>query len=161
MAGKENRKWALSATSQFYGVTVVALPPHGVQRAKRPTLSAHSPPSVGRTSPITSSTRRRRRTSTKEMEMDRRVEEWSDTPSHEGNSQLHPSSGNEWTPVGDSLNGLICNWFGALITGLVTPVSWLILRRRDEAGRLRLCWDRSGEAAIIQLCRTYRRRGKS
>lgn len=71
-----------------------------------PTLSA---PSVGRTPPITSSTRRRRRTSTKEMETDRRAEEWSDTPSHEGDSQLHPSAGNEWTPVGDSLNGLICN----------------------------------------------------
>lgn len=46
---------------------------------------------------------------TEELETDWRAEEWSDTPSHEGPSQLHPSAGNERTPVGDSLNGLICN----------------------------------------------------
>lgn len=34
---------------------------------------------------------------------------WSDTPSHEEDVQLHQSSGNEWTPVGNSPNGLICN----------------------------------------------------
>lgn len=72
----------------------------------------------------------------KEIKTDRKGEKWSDTPSHEKNLQLHLSTGNEWTPVGNSLNGLICNWFSALITGLVTPVSWLILCRSDEAGRL-------------------------
>lgn len=34
---------------------------------------------------------------------------WSDTLSHEEDMQLHQSSGNEWTPVGNSPNGLICN----------------------------------------------------
>lgn len=73
------------------------------------TLSAHSAPSRGRASPASPSTgvggeprpRRWRRIGEQE--------EWSDTPSHEGNLLLHPSAGNEWTPVGDSLNGLICN----------------------------------------------------
>lgn len=43
-------------------------------------------------------------------------------------------AGNEWTPVGNSANRLICNWFSALITVLVTPVSWLILCGSDKAG---------------------------
>lgn len=42
---------------------------------------------------------------------------------------------NDWTPVGNYPNRLICNWFTALITGLVTPVSWLILCRSAKAGR--------------------------
>lgn len=71
----------------------------------------------------------------KEIKTDSKGDQWSDTHSHE-NLQLHQSTGNEWTPVGNSPNGLICNWFSALITGLVTPVSWLILCRSDEAGRL-------------------------
>lgn len=71
----------------------------------------------------------------KEIKTDRKWEQWSDTPSHEKNLRLHHSTGNEWTPVGNSANWLICNWFSALITGLVTPVSWLILSWSDDAGK--------------------------